>query len=131
MHDDADNTQFIEYLRRYLSRPGFHIKGTDLRVFSAMGDRVAGGLIELIGTRDQFSDVELQMILAAVKASLEYPEDIQFERDRRPEASVRLLERLLGGTVVENRATIVRRALERARRGVGREGRPVLGWGAT
>ena len=94
------------YIRNYLRRPHFLLTGTDLRVFSAMGDRFARHISATMELSRPLGDPQLQAILAAVYASVEYPQDVRQEEDREPSESVRLLKVLLTSASSDQKTSI-------------------------
>jgi len=85
-------------IKHFLALPVFLLTGTDLKVFSQLGDRVADSIARIILIDDPMSDDMLQRVLLAVKASLKYTTDIARPIDRQPVRSIRLLEALLNAT---------------------------------
>lgn len=104
MNGESDQ---IEYLRNYLARPCFIFSGTDLKVFSRMGDRVADSISRILDPSEALDNTELKKVLAAVSASLEYPDDIANDAGRIPGATQRLLRtRLMLSKCPEQHARI-------------------------
>jgi hypothetical protein len=81
------------YIKHFLALPVFLLTGTDLKVFSHLGDRVAGSIARVTSINGPMSDDMLQRVLLAVKASLKYATGIT-----RPTQSIQLLETLLNAT---------------------------------
>jgi hypothetical protein len=102
----------VAYVRMYLNRSGFHLTGTDLRVFSAMGDRVAAFISAELNParlREQFF---LQKVLTAVCASLEYPDNVENKADRIPTATLALLQGLMAGDASDDDRLRIRAAMD-------------------
>jgi hypothetical protein len=87
-----------EYLDRniksWLERPGYSLSGTQLKLFSTAGDRVAVAALRALYPLRQLDDVRLGKILAAVSNAFQYPEMIQSEMDRVPAVTMCVLEML-------------------------------------
>lgn len=114
MVSGSDNADNFDHVKAYFDRPSFFMSGLDLRVFSLMGDRVAAAILRILPLDRRVNDQQLTKILAAVHASLEYPEDVDSELDRHPDSTLSLLEELAGAAVGEQKDRI-RSAIEAIR----------------
>ncbi|HVW84713.1 MAG TPA: hypothetical protein VHB50_08525 [Bryobacteraceae bacterium] len=102
----------IAYVRMYLNRPGFHLTGTDLRVFSAMGDRVAASISAELNPAKLREQFFLQKVLAAVCASLECPDNVESKADRIPIATRALLRDLMADAGSNDERSRIRAAMD-------------------
>ena len=89
------DSDYTEYVRNYLGRPYFRIGGTDIKILSTMGDRFARVVLEALDEPNLNEGSFLQKVLAAVRVSHQYIDNIQDDSDRVPVKSVELLNALL------------------------------------
>src|SRR5579859_8037015 len=110
--DDVPLTPYERgYLETYLTRPWLSITGFDLKFFSAMGDRLAGGILTILADKD-VDDLILRKLLLALPESFRFARAIKTESDRTPTAALFLLRILAEGNWTLEQRTSIRAAVE-------------------
>ena len=109
---ENQNPDRAEYVRRYLERPGFHLSGTDIRVFSAMGDSAGAAVLASLDPARLGEKFFLQKVLAAACVWLEHPEAAESHADRVPSATRVLLLSLMADAGSDEQRSRIRAAMD-------------------
>jgi len=85
----------LDAIRHFLTETGFVLRGLDIGMFQAMGDRAAVSLIKIFYPVMDLKSVPLKRVLAALSLAFNDIGKIEIAEDRIPAASLTLLELLL------------------------------------